>query len=100
MRVMQQAIEECGDGCRIAEKLAPVIHGPIRRQQRRGPFVAAHDQLEEIFGSRVRQLAHAEVIDNQQWHGRQFREIVLARARERRLREFLEQRMASRYTTR
>jgi hypothetical protein len=41
----------------------------------------------------VRQLAHAEVIDDQQRHGRQFHEIVLARARERRLREFLEQRM-------
>jgi hypothetical protein len=29
MRVMQQAIEECGDGCSIAEKLAPIIDGTI-----------------------------------------------------------------------
>ena len=70
--------------------LPPIIHGTIRRQRRRRPFVAAHDQLEEIFGGRVRQLAHAEVIDDQQRHGGQFREIVLARAGERRLREFLE----------
>jgi hypothetical protein len=29
MRVMQQAIEECGDGCGISEKLAPIIDGAI-----------------------------------------------------------------------
>ena len=93
MRVMQQAIEERGDGGGVSEELAPIIDRTVRRQQRRRPFVAAHDQLEEVFGRRVRQLAHAEVIDDQQWHGRQFRDIVLARARERRFREFLEQRV-------
>jgi len=86
MRVMQQAIEEGCDGGGISQELAPIIHGTIRRQQRRGPFVATHDQLEEIFGGGMRQLPHAEVVDDQQWDGRQFREIVLARARERRLR--------------
>jgi hypothetical protein len=73
MRVMQQAIEECGDGCGISEKLAPIIDRAIRCQQRRGPFVAAHDQLEEVFGGGVRRLAHPDVIDDQQWHRRQFR---------------------------
>src|SRR5687768_13759475 len=29
VRVMQQAIEECGDGCGISEELAPIIHGTI-----------------------------------------------------------------------
>ena len=93
MCVMQQAIEECGHRGGVPEELAPIIHRPIRRQQRRRPFVTAHDQLEEIFGGRVRELTHAEVIDDQQRHGRQFREIVLPRARQRRFREFLEQRV-------
>jgi hypothetical protein len=65
MRVMQQAIEERGDGGRVSEEFAPIIHRTVRRQQRRCAFIAAHDQLEEIFGRRVRELAHAEVIDDQ-----------------------------------
>ncbi len=93
MRVVQQAVEERRDGGRIPQELAPIIDGTIRRQQRRRPFVAAHDQLEEVFSGRVRQFTHAEVIDDQQRHGRQFGEIGLARARECRLGEFLEQRM-------
>ena len=65
MRVMQQTIEERGDGGRVAEELAPVIDGTIRRQQCRRAFVATHDQLKEICRGGVRQLAHAEVIDDQ-----------------------------------
>lgn len=43
----------------------------IRRQDRRGPLVAAHDQLEEIVGGRARQLAHAQVVDDEQRDGRE-----------------------------
>src|SRR5205814_7326368 len=52
-----------------------------------------HDQLQEIFGGRVGQLPHAEVVDDQQRRRRELREIVLARAGERRFGEFLEHRM-------
>ena len=88
---MQQAIEERGDGGRVSEELAPIIHRTVRCQERRRAFVAAHDELEEIFGRRVREFTHAQVIDDQQRYGCQLREIVLARACERRLRELLEQ---------
>ena len=68
---MEQAIEQGGDGGGVAEQLAPVLDGPIRRQQRRGAFVAAHDDLQEILGGGVGQLAHAEVVDDQQRDGRE-----------------------------
>jgi hypothetical protein len=29
MRVMQQAIEECGDGGGVSEELAPIIHRTV-----------------------------------------------------------------------
>jgi hypothetical protein len=90
---MQQPVEECRDCGRVAEELPPIIDGTIRGEERRRAFVTAHDQLEEVFGSRVRELAHTEVIDDQQRHGRQLREVVFARAGERRLGEFFEQRM-------
>ena len=45
---------------------APVLHRSIRGQQRAGAFVAAHDDLQQILGGGVGQLAHAEVIDDQQ----------------------------------
>jgi len=32
MRVMEEAIEQRGDGGRVAEQLAPVVDGPVRRQ--------------------------------------------------------------------
>ena len=45
--MMQEAMEERGHRRGVAEQLAPVVHEPIGRQQRRRPFVAAHDQLED-----------------------------------------------------
>ena len=90
---MEQAIEERGDGGGVAEQLAPVVDGSVRRQQRGRPFVAAHDDFQEIFGRGVRQLAHAEVIDDQQRHGREIGEIGFARAVERRVGDLLEERV-------
>ena len=59
----------------------------------RRALVAAHDQLEQILGGGVRQLAHAEVVDDEQRDGRELGEVVLARAVERRVGELLEQRV-------
>ena len=93
MRMMQQTIEERGDGCGVAEELAPIIDGTIRRQQRRCPLVASHDDLQKIFGGRVWQLSHAEVVDDEERHGREFGQIVFARPGERRVGEVIEQRV-------
>ena len=93
MGVMEQPIEQRGDRRGVAEQLAPIIDGSVRREQRGGALVAPHDQLEEIFGGGVGELAHAEVVDDQERDGRQFREVVLARAGERGLGEFFEQRV-------
>ena len=58
VRVMKQAVEHGGDGRGIAEELPPVLHGTIRSQQGGRPFVPAHNDLQEVFGRGVRQLAH------------------------------------------
>jgi hypothetical protein len=47
---MQQAIEECGDGPGISEELAPISRRTIRRQQRRGGFVAAPSRYHRPLG--------------------------------------------------
>ena len=44
--VMEEAIEHGGDGGVVAEELAPVFDGPIRRDERARAFIAAHDELE------------------------------------------------------
>ena len=36
----------------------------------RGALVAAHDELEQVLGGGGGQLAHAEVVDDEQRHGR------------------------------
>ena len=87
---MQETIEQRGDRGRVAEQLAPVVDGSIGREQRGGALVAAHDQLQEIFGGGVRQFPHAEIVDDQQRHGREIRQDGLARAVQRRVGEFLE----------
>ncbi len=80
--MVEQAIEERGHGGGVAKQLAPVIDRAVRREQRGGPLVAPHDQFEEILGRGVRQLSHAEVIDDEQRHRTQFCEVLLARTGE------------------
>ena len=90
---MEQAIEEGGDRRGVAEELAPVIDGAIGRQQRGRAFVAPHDQFEQIFGRGVGQLAHTQVVDDEERDGRQRREVCLACIRERGLRDLFQQRV-------
>ena len=59
----------------------------------RGAFVAAHDELQQILGGGVRQLAHAEVVDDQQRDGGEIGEVLLAGAVERGVGDLLEQRV-------
>ena len=60
---MQQAIEYGTNGRDIAEQLAPILDRTVGSQQRAASFVAAHDDLQQILGGSLRELAHAEVID-------------------------------------
>ena len=84
--VVQQGCHRGG----VAEQLPPIIDRAIRREKRGGTLVAPHDQLQQVFGGRVSELPHAEVVDDQQRHGRKLRKVVLAGASDRRLREVLQ----------
>jgi hypothetical protein len=66
------------DGCGISEKLPPIVERTIRRQYRRRAFVAAHDQLEDVFSSGMRECAHPEIVGDEERDHRQFCEVVLA----------------------
>src|SRR2546430_4216037 len=90
---MEESIEQRSDGGGIAEQLAPIVDGSIGRQQRGRALVTAHDDFQEIFRRRVRQLPHTEIIDDEQWHGRKFAEIQLPRAIEGGVGEFFEERV-------
>jgi transposase InsO family protein len=91
MRVMQEAIEKGRDRRGVAEELPPVLDGTVGRDQRRGAFVAAHHNLEEILGRRLGELAHAQVVDDEQRDAGQMGEVRFARAVELGLGEFLEE---------
>ena len=82
-----------GDGGGVAQQLPPVVDGSIRGEERGRALVAAHDDLQEIFGGRVRQLPHAEIVNDQDGHGREVGEVVLARALERGVGDLFEERV-------
>ncbi len=89
--MVQQAIEHCADCGHIAKKLAPVFHGSIRGQQRAEPFVAAHDDFQQILGSSVGQFAHAEIIENKQGNSAYRLHVVFACAFGRGIGQFVKQ---------
>ena len=91
--MVEQAIEERGDGGGVAEELAPIVDRPIRCQQRRRAFVAAHDDLQQVFGRGVWEFPDAEVVDDEQRDGGQLGEEILAGPIERGVRHLFEQRM-------
>src|SRR5215471_11228608 len=63
--VVQQPVQHGGDGGAVAEQLAPVVDGSVRCNQRAGPLIAAHDDFQQFLGRRDRQLAHAEIVNDQ-----------------------------------
>jgi len=71
MSVMEQAVQHGGDGGTIAEQLAPVVDWSVRCDQRARPLIAAHDDLQQFLGGGQRQLAHSQIIDDQQGHAGQ-----------------------------
>src|ERR1700722_9741195 len=63
---MQEAIQD-GRGTRyVADQLAPVFQGTVRRHHRGTRLVTTHDDLEQILPRTLRQLFHAHVVDDQQ----------------------------------
>jgi len=91
VRMMQEAIEQRGDGGVVTEQLPPVVDWSVRGKDGRGAFVAAHHQLEEILGGGMRQLAHAEVINDEERDRGQVVQICLPGAVQRGIRNFLDQ---------
>jgi hypothetical protein len=54
-------------------------------------FIAAHDDLQQFFGGGQRQLAHSQVVDDQQRDGGQQVHELLALAIERGIGQFFQQ---------
>jgi len=67
--VVQQAVEHGADGSHVAEQFTSVFDRPIGGQQCAGALVAAHDNLQQVLGGSLGQLAHAEVVEDEQGHG-------------------------------
>jgi hypothetical protein len=88
--VVEQAVKHGGDGRGIAEEPAPVVDGPVRGDHRAGPFVAAHDEFEQVLGGAGGELAHAQVIHEQR-HAAELCQVLLAAAVEGGVGELLEQ---------
>ena len=54
MGVLEKPVEHGRDRRRIAEQLAPGLDRAVRGQNRAGPLVAPHDDLEQVLGRRRR----------------------------------------------
>src|SRR6266576_182208 len=49
MAVVEEAVEHGGEGRAVAEQFSPVLDGAVRGDQGAGAFVAAHDDLQQLF---------------------------------------------------
>jgi hypothetical protein len=65
--------------------------GRFRGQHGAGPLVAAHDDLQQFFGGGERQLAHAEIVEDERGHGDQELHVLFTGAVERGFGEIIEQ---------
>jgi hypothetical protein len=63
VRVVEEPIEERGDGGGVTEELALVVDGAVRREERAYAFVATHDEFEEVFGRGRREFPHPDLVD-------------------------------------
>src|SRR5713101_5480039 len=64
--MVKQAIQHGCHGRIVAQKFAPVFDRPIRGEERAGPLIPAHDELEEVLRRSAGKLAHSEVVDDEQ----------------------------------
>ena len=89
--MVEQAIQHRCHGGVVAEKFAPVFDRSIGGEERAGPLVPAHHQLEEILRRGAGKLAHSEVIDDEQRDFRQQLEVQSSAAIQLRVSKFLQQ---------
>ena len=89
--MVQEAVEHGADRGRSAQQFTPVLDGTVRGQERTGPLVAPHDDLQQLFGCGQGQLAHSEVMENQKGHGHQGVQILFTSAIQGCLREFIQE---------
>jgi hypothetical protein len=75
---MEKQVEHRGDSGSITEKLAPVVNRPVGRENRARPFVAAHDDFEQVLGGCRRKFSHSQVVDNEQRNRRQEFHLIFA----------------------
>ena len=64
--MVEQAVEHRADGGCISQKFSPVFDRAIRSQHSAGPFIPSHDDLQQFFGSGQWQLAHPEIVEDEQ----------------------------------
>jgi hypothetical protein len=91
--MVQQAIEHGGDGRGVPKELPPVLDGAIRSEERGGPLIAAHHDLQKILGGGVRELPHAQIVDDEQRDSGEGRDVIVAGAGQLLLGEILEEHM-------
>ncbi len=68
MAVVHESIEKRSHGRRVATHAWPVLERSVRSDNGGCTFVPAHNDFQEIFGCARRQLAHPEVVDDQERH--------------------------------
>lgn len=79
--VGQEAIEDRRGGRHVAEKDAPVLRGPIRRNERRRGFVPADEDFQEVLRGGRAELLHPEILEDEQVDAREVLDEGAARPR-------------------
>ena len=89
--VMQQAVQHRSDrGC-IPQQLSPILDRTIGSQQGTGTLISSHDDLQQFFSGSEGQLAHSQVIDDQQRHRFQKLQALFACAVDRSFSQVIKQ---------
>src|SRR5712692_700443 len=89
--MVKQAIQHGCHGGIVAQKFAPVFDRSIGGEERAGPLVPAHDEFEEVLRCGAGELAHSEVIDDEQRDFGKEIEVQSSAAIQLRVRKLLEQ---------
>src|SRR5690606_25417565 len=89
--VVEQSVEEGAGGGVVAEDLAPVLDRAVGGEDGRGTLVAAHDDFEDVLAGGGGQLAHAEIVEDEERDRRDGLDVALAFARELGVGQLLEE---------
>jgi hypothetical protein len=64
--MMEEAIKHGGNGGAISQEFAPVVDGSIGGQQCTGALIASHHDLQQFLGGSDGQLAHTQIIKDEE----------------------------------